>query len=54
MGYTVGYGLGAKKFNFDIAMSYVDFQKRTTTANAYDFLGAYRSSSLSLATSFGW
>ena len=54
IGYAVGYGLGAKKFNFDIAMMYVDSQTRTTTANVYDFLGTYRSSSLSLGTSFGW
>jgi len=54
MGYAVGYGLGAKKFDFDIAMMYVDFQTRTTPSNVYDFLGTYRSSSLMLGTSFGW
>ena len=54
IGYAVGYGLGAKKFDFDIAMMYVDSKTRTTTANVYDFLGTYRSSSLSLGTSFGW
>jgi len=54
MGYAVGYGLGAKKFDFDIAMMYVDSQSRRTTSNVYDFLGTYRSSSLSLGTSFGW
>jgi len=53
-GYSVGYGLGAKKFTFDIAMLYVDFKTRTTTSNVDDFFGTYRSNTLMLGTSFGW
>jgi long-chain fatty acid transport protein len=54
VGYTVGYGLGAEKFDFDIALAYVDFESRTTTSNIHDFFGTYRSSTLSLGTSFRW
>jgi hypothetical protein len=54
IGYTVGYGLGAEKFTFDIALQYVELEARTTTSNVDDFFGTYRSNTVALGTSFGW
>jgi long-chain fatty acid transport protein len=54
MGYAVGYGLGAEKLTFDIALLYVDIETRRTTSNVNDFLGTYRSGTVVLGTSFGW
>jgi long-chain fatty acid transport protein len=54
LGGTVGYGLGTKRFDFDIAVMYVDFEERTTLSNVDNFLGSYRTGNLLLGTSFRW
>jgi long-chain fatty acid transport protein len=54
IGYSVGYGLGAEKFVFDIALLYVEYDSRTTASNYDDFLGTYRTNNVTLGMSVGW
>lgn len=53
-GFTVGYGFVGRKYTFDLAVMYLDFEEREVTRSFENFLGTYQTEGLLVGVTLGF